>query len=86
MVFKYQIDNGPIKHVNIHKDTKDDWGTSVSNNATRVQASIHLSQGAHSLKIIGEDPGIVLQQILIQSNENLQESYLVPNAANLIEE
>lgn len=86
LVFKYQIDNGPIKHVNIHKDTKDDWGTSVSNNATRVQASIHLSQGAHSLKIIGEDPGIVLQQILIQSNENLQESYLVPNAANLIEE
>ena len=81
--FNYQIDDEPVKKLNLQKDTQDNWGMSVGNNSTRVSVPIQLSSGNHKLTIYGVDPAIVLQHILIKSDTNKQDSYLVPNISYL---
>ena len=76
--FAYSIDDGQPKIVNMHKDTKDDWGKSVGNNITRVLSELNLEEkGNHTLKIWAIDSGIALQKIIIRKGE-IAESYLGP--------
>ncbi|MFD2828195.1 glycosyl hydrolase 115 family protein [Leeuwenhoekiella polynyae] len=78
LAFKYQIDEGAVQVLNMHQDTSDNWGASVSNNATRVKTAVNLLPGNHTLKIFGKDPGVVVQQLVFKSPNNLQDTYLVP--------
>ncbi|WP_442844938.1 glycosyl hydrolase 115 family protein [Leeuwenhoekiella sp. H156] len=76
--FQYQIDDEPVQTLNMHKDTPDNWNSSVANNTTRVVAPVRLQKGAHQLKIYGVDPAIVLQHIIIRAETNNQSFYLAP--------
>ena len=75
--FRYQIDDDAVQELNMHQDTTDNWGESVSNNTTRVKTAVKIAPGNHTIKIFGKDPGVVIQQIEIKSQNNLQDSYLV---------
>ena len=76
--FAYSLNNGEPKLINLHKDTKDNWNTSVANNLTKVIDSIELPEaGQHQLKIWAIDSGVVLQKILIRKGE-IGDSYLGP--------
>ena len=76
--FAYSIDDKEPQIINLHQDTKDDWGTSVGNNITRVTSELNLEEkGNHTLKIWAIDSGIALQKIIIRKGE-IGESYLGP--------
>ncbi|RXG12017.1 glycosyl hydrolase family 67 [Leeuwenhoekiella aestuarii] len=75
--FKYQIDEGEVLELNMHQDTSDNWGASVSNNTTHVKKAIKIAPGNHTLKIFGKDPGVVIQQIEIKSQNSHRDTYLV---------
>ena len=77
--FAYSIDGGTLKTLNLLKDTKDHWGIAVSNNVTKVVQDLSLEKGVHQLKIYAVDPGVVLQQIIIEtSTSNPLQTYLAP--------
>lgn len=75
--FAFSIDGKEPQRLNIHKDTKDNWASSVSNYITRVNADIDLEAGNHSLRIWPIDPGVVLQKIVIKTGD-VKPSYLGP--------
>jgi len=76
--FAYSIDDKEPQIINLHQDTKDDWGTSVGNNITRVTSELNFEEkGNHTLKIWAIDSGIALQKIIIRKGE-IGESYLGP--------
>lgn len=74
----YSVDGKTPQKLNILKDTKDNWGSSVSNNVTKVLSSLELEEGSHSLKVYALDPGVVLQQIVLQEKSAQDDSYLGP--------
>ncbi|WP_037316968.1 glycosyl hydrolase 115 family protein [Salegentibacter sp. Hel_I_6] len=83
--FAYSIDNTEPKIINMHKDTDDDWGTSVGNNTTRVISDLNLeNSGNHSLKIWAIDSGVAIQKIIIRKGE-IGDSYLGPPESRKIE-
>jgi hypothetical protein len=82
--FAYSIDDGEPKTINVQKDTKDDWGTSVGNNITRVLSEVNLEEkGNHTLKIWAIDSGVALQKIIIRKGE-IAESYLGPTESKYV--
>ena len=77
--FAYSIDGGDLKTLNLLKDTKDNWGTSVSNNVTEIIEKLNLEKGTHTLKVYAIDPGIVLQNIFIETDSATPlNTYLAP--------
>ncbi|MEO2127151.1 MAG: glycosyl hydrolase 115 family protein [Christiangramia sp.] len=74
----YSVDGKTPQKLNILKDTKDNWGSSVSNNVTKVLSSLELEEGTHNLRVYALDPGVVLQQIVLQEKSAQDESYLGP--------
>ncbi len=83
--FAYSIDDEEPQIINMHQDTKDDWGTSVGNNITRVTSELNLEEkGNHTLKVWAIDSGIALQKIIIRKGE-IGESYLGPPESRKIE-
>ena len=82
--FAYSIDDGEPKTINVQKDTKDDWGTSVGNNITRALSEVNLEEkGNHTLKIWAIDSGVALQKIIIRKGE-VAESYLGPTESKYV--
>jgi len=82
--FAYSIDKGEPKIINVQKDTKDDWGTSVGNNITRALSEVNLEEkGNHTLKIWAIDSGVALQKIIIRKGE-VAESYLGPTESKYV--
>lgn len=75
--FAVSVDDQPPRIINMHRDTRDDWGTTVSNNVTSVTTSIGLAPGNHTLKIWALETGVILQKIIIWTGER-KESYLGP--------
>ena len=68
--FAYSLNGSEPKLINIQKDTKDSWGTSVANNVTSIKQEINLAEkGVQTLKIWAVDPGIVIQKIIIETGE-----------------
>ncbi|MBZ9631669.1 glycosyl hydrolase 115 family protein [Salegentibacter sp. LM13S] len=83
--FAYSIDDNEPKIINMHQETKDDWGTSVGNNITRVISELNLlEKGNHTLKIWAIDSGIALQKIIIRKGD-IRESYLGPTESKHVE-
>jgi len=83
--FAFSIDGNEPQRLNIHKDTKDTWASSVSNYITRVNADINLEAGNHILRIWPIDPGVVLQKIVIKTGE-VKPSYLGPPESGRVRE
>ncbi|MDT0676513.1 glycosyl hydrolase 115 family protein [Autumnicola musiva] len=82
--FAYSIDDGEPQIINMHQDTKDDWGTSVGNNITRVTSDLNLEEkGNHTLRVWAIDSGIALQKIIIRKGE-IRESYLGPKQSEYV--
>ena len=75
--FAFSIDGKEPQRLNIHQNTKDNWGSSVSNYIKRVTTEIDLKSGNHTLRIWPIDPGVVLQKIVIKTGE-VKPSYLGP--------
>lgn len=75
--FAYSIDNGPVSLLNIQKDTKDNWDETVRNNVIRVETKLPLTAGKHELHIYAKDPGVVLQEIIIEKDGKTP-TYLAP--------
>ena len=68
--FAYSVNNSSPKIVNIQKDTKDNWNTSVANNVTSIEMPVSLeNSGNQTLKVWAIDPGISLQKIIVKTGE-----------------
>ena len=68
--FAYSVNNSSPKIVNIQKDTKDNWNTSVANNVTSIEMPVSLeNSGNQTLKVWAIDPGIALQKIIVKTGE-----------------
>lgn len=73
------FDNEKPQTINIHKDNSEKhWESSVANNI-KILTSEHdiKNAGNHTLKFFMIDSGLVLQKIVIET-ENLKETYLGP--------
>jgi hypothetical protein len=76
--FAVSVDGKEPQIVNMHTDTDDNWDTTVSNYATRVNTDINFENpGNHTLKVWPIDPGVVLQRIIIKTGK-VEDSYLGP--------
>lgn len=81
--FAYSIDDQEPKIINMHRDTEDDWYTSVGNNITKVISELTLeNSGNHALKVWAIDSGVALQKIIIRKGE-IGESYLGPTESKI---
>jgi hypothetical protein len=81
--FGYSIDDQDPKIINMHRDTEDNWATSVGDNITRVISELTLENaGNHTLKIWAIDSGIPLQKIIIRKGE-IGKSYLGPTESKI---
>ncbi len=83
--FAVSVDDNEPKLINMHKDGKEDWDTTVSNNITKVSTTLDLQKaGNHSLKIWAMESGVVLQKIVLTTGD-LKESYLGPPESARVE-
>lgn len=83
--FAYAVDDENPQILNMHRDTEDDWDTTVKNNSTKVRASLNLKKsGNHRLKIWAMDSGVSLQKIVIYTQENEPETYLGPPESSFV--
>jgi hypothetical protein len=82
--FAVSVDDKEPQLINMHKQTEDNWNTSVANNVTKVKTTIDLEPGNHTLKVWAIESGVVLQKIFIKTKED-KESYLGPPESARVE-
>ena len=78
--FAVSVDDQEPQIINIHQNFSfRDWEESVKNNTIYAKALLQLNQpGNHTLKVWMVDPGIVLQKIMLTSEDFNRYSYLGP--------
>lgn len=84
--FAVSIDDETPQIMIIDKDTEvssPKWATNILNQTTIGRTKFKLEKGSHFLKIFAVDTGVVLDKIVLSSNE-LKPSYFAPNETKFI--